>query len=108
MKFICLDDSSKEQDNGTNVKNDKYILIMDSVKIDSTDNISEGVIMLISLYFVFNKVWPEKVSCFMEYAQMKWFDIYDDFHTRSKSQAVTKKIVSFVKKLQTIKSKDVL
>ena len=93
--------SSEEQSNGEDLPEcNNYMLVVDYVQTESVNNICEAVIMLVVSYFVFNKVWPDEVNCFLEYAQMRWFNIYgNDSNTKSKSQVITKKVYAFFRKL---------
>lgn len=95
-------------DQNVNVTENRYHLIVEYCYTNTVDNIKDAVIILIESYFVFNKTWPKEVSCFLEFVQMRWCEIYPVDATRAKSKAITEKIYSFFRKLAVVNSNEVL
>ena len=100
-----LQNQEEQQTFWQHVMNDnvkQYLLIIDKVVCDSATNALEGLQMLIASYFVFNRTYPKEGSCFLQFVQMRFLEIFSTEASKCKSKALTNKVQTLINKLNSL------
>lgn len=75
----------------------EYIVFVDKKPApDVSTNVLEALEVLISTYFVFNRLYPKKAVCFLLFLQVKFLRILED-NSKAGNKVSRNKVISFVK-----------
>ena len=107
MQLPENDENLQNEDTSVEMLCAEYWLVIDKVPVEKADNLLQALQMLIASYFVFNRNYPSEVSCFLEFVQMKFLNLYTNI-SRSKSKATTDKVNTLIKKINTIVAENIL
>ncbi|KAJ8671620.1 hypothetical protein QAD02_002879 [Eretmocerus hayati] len=81
-----------------------YSLIVDGCEVNTSPGIIHALAVLVTSYFVYNRPYPKESPCFLEYCQMRYFDIVlDKPPYRSKNQKKVARAETLYSKVSKIK-----
>ena len=107
MQLSENDENFQNGDTSVEMLSTEYWLVIDKVPVEKADNLLQALQLLLASYFVFNKNYPSEVASFLEFAQMKFLNLYTNI-SRSKSKATTDKVNTLIRKINSVVAENII